>query len=149
MNDDGKVAAVGGGKDIFLTINGKWFSHLTIFSKPVGGAIQAFHAIVRWRSDVMARQELDAFIRSALEILPQRTASTEDARAVLIAEGIITAEGELAAQYRPAGDRGKLQGKLPPHYSSTLGRVSAAGHLTLNRRLRRCPSIGPVLPQGS
>jgi hypothetical protein len=60
---------------------------------------------------VIARQqELDAFIRSALEILPQRTASTEDARTVLIAEGIITADGELAAEYRPAGDSGKLQG---------------------------------------
>jgi hypothetical protein len=49
MNDDGKVAAVASEKDIFLTINGKWFSRSAIFSKPVGGAIQAFRAIVRWR----------------------------------------------------------------------------------------------------
>jgi hypothetical protein len=126
MNDDGKVAAVGGEKDIFLTINGKWFSRLAIFRKPVGGAIQAFRAIVLWRrrgrviakgytqrdvgSGVMARHELDAFIRSALETLPQRTASTEDDRAILIAEGIIMADGELAAEYRPAGDGGTLEG---------------------------------------
>jgi hypothetical protein len=56
----------------------------------------------------MRRQELDAFIRFALETLPRRTASTEEARAVLIAEGIITADGDLAAEYRPAGDSGKL-----------------------------------------
>ena len=100
---------VGGEKNIFLTINGTWFSRLAIFSKPAGGAIQAFRAVVRWRSDVMARRELDGFIRSALEMLPQRTASPEDARAVLIAERIITADGELAAEYRLAGDSGKLQ----------------------------------------
>jgi hypothetical protein len=52
----------------------------------------------------VAKRELDGFIRSALEILPQRTASPEDARAVLIAEGIITVDGELAAEYRPPGD---------------------------------------------
>jgi hypothetical protein len=56
----------------------------------------------------MRRQELDAFIRFALKTLPQRTASTEEARAVLIAAGIITADGELAAEHRPAGDSGKL-----------------------------------------
>jgi hypothetical protein len=122
MNDDGN--AVGSEKDILLTIHGKLFSRLAILSKPVGGAIQAVRAIGRWRrrgrviakgytrrdvgSGVMAKQELDAFIRSALEILPQRTASTEDARAVLIAEGIITVDGELASEYRPAGDSGKL-----------------------------------------
>jgi hypothetical protein len=98
MNDDGN--AVGSEKDILLTIKGKWFSRLAILSKPVGGAIQAVCAIVRWRrrgrviakgytrrdvgSGVMAKQELDAFIVSALEILPQRTPSTEDARAVLM-----------------------------------------------------------------
>jgi hypothetical protein len=60
-------------------------------------------------SSAMTRQELKAFIRFALEALPRRTASTEEARAILIAEGIITADGELAAQYRPAGDSGKLQ----------------------------------------
>jgi hypothetical protein len=58
----------------------------------------------------MRRRELEAFIRFALQTLPQRTASTEEARAVLIAEGIITADGELAAEYRPAGDSGELQG---------------------------------------
>jgi hypothetical protein len=47
MNDDGKVAAVAA-KDIFLTINGTWFSRLAIFSKPVGRAIQPFRAIARW-----------------------------------------------------------------------------------------------------
>jgi hypothetical protein len=124
MNDDGN--AVGSEKDILLTIKGKWFSRLAILSKPVGGAIQAVCAIVRWRrrgrviakgytrrdvgSGVMAKQELDAFIVSALEILPQRTPSTEDARAVLIAQGIITADGELAAEYRPARGSNKLQG---------------------------------------
>jgi hypothetical protein len=35
---------------------------------------------------------------------------TEDARAVLIAEGTITPDGELAAEYRPAASGGKLQG---------------------------------------
>jgi hypothetical protein len=50
----------------------------------------------------MRRQKLDAFIRFALRTLPQRIASEEEARAVLIAEGIITANGELAAEYRPA-----------------------------------------------
>jgi hypothetical protein len=104
MSDDGKVAAVGGEKDIFLTINGRWFSRLTIFSKPVTGVIQAFYAIMR-RGRVIAkgytRWEVDAFIRFALETLPQRTASTEEARAVLIAEGILTADGELAAEYQP------------------------------------------------
>jgi hypothetical protein len=49
-----------------------------------------------------------AFVRFAIETLPQRTASPEEARAVLIAGGIITADGELAAEYRPAGDSGKL-----------------------------------------
>ena len=110
MNDDGKVAAVAAENDTFPTINDAWFSRLVTFGKSVGGAIQAFRAIVRRRSDVIARRELDDFIRSALEILPQRTASAEEARAVLIAEGIITADGELAAEYRPAGDSGKLQG---------------------------------------
>jgi hypothetical protein len=122
--EDGKVAAVGGEKDVFLTINGNRFSRLAIFSKPVAGVNQAFYALMRWRrrgrviakgyarrevgSGVMRRQELDAFIRFALETLPQRTASTEEARAVLIAEGIITVGGDLAAEYRPAGDSGKL-----------------------------------------
>jgi hypothetical protein len=49
MNDDDKVAAVGGERDIFLAINGKWFSRFPIFIKPVGGAIQTFRAVVRWR----------------------------------------------------------------------------------------------------
>ena len=126
MNDDGKVAAVAAENNTFPTINDAWFSRLVTFGKPVGGVIQAFHAIVRWQrrgrvivkeytrrdvgSGVMAKQELDAFIRSALQVLPQRTASIEDARAVLIAEGIITADGELAAEYRPADDSGKPQG---------------------------------------
>jgi hypothetical protein len=138
MNDDGKVAAVGGEKDIFLTNNGKWFSRSAIFSKPVGGAIQAFRAIVRWLrrrrvitkgyiqrdvgSGVMARQEFDSFIRSALQRLPQRAPSSEDARAVLIAEGIITADGELAAEYRPAGDGGKLEGLAVAPSSRPAGR---------------------------
>jgi hypothetical protein len=115
------AAAVGAEKDIFLTINGTWFSRLAIFSKPVGRAIQAFRAIVRRRrrvrviakgftrreleveSGVVTEQELEAFIRFASETLPERTDSGEDARAVLIAEKIITADGELAAQYRSAG----------------------------------------------
>jgi hypothetical protein len=53
----------------------------------------------------MTRQELDAFIRFALETLPQRTASTKETRAVLIAEGIITADGELASECRQAATR--------------------------------------------
>jgi hypothetical protein len=57
---------------------------------------------------VIRRLELDAFISFALETLPQRTASTEEDRALLIAEGILTADGELAAGYQPAGDSGKL-----------------------------------------
>ena len=57
----------------------------------------------------MPEQELDAFICFALEELPERTTSTEEARAVLTAEGIITVDGELAAEYRAAGDSGKLQ----------------------------------------
>jgi hypothetical protein len=109
MSNDGKVAAVGGAKDIFLAFNGTWFSRLAIFSKPVGQAIQAFRTIVRWRSDVMTRRELDAFIDSALKILPQHVGSAEEDRAVLIAEGIITADGELAAEYRPAGAPAPLQ----------------------------------------
>jgi hypothetical protein len=59
---------------------------------------------------LMTRRELEAFIRFALQTLPERTASTEEARAVLIAEGIITADGDLAPEYRPADDNGKLQG---------------------------------------
>jgi hypothetical protein len=110
MSDDGKVAAVGGAKDIFLAINGTWFSRLAIFSKPVGRAIQAFRTIVRWRSDVMTRRELDAFIDSALKILPQHVGSAEEDRAVLIAEGIITADRELAAEYRQAGTPAQLSG---------------------------------------
>jgi hypothetical protein len=43
---------------------------------------------------------LEAFIRFAFETLPERIDSMEEARAVLIAEGIITADGELAAEYR-------------------------------------------------
>jgi hypothetical protein len=134
MSDDGKVAAVGGEEDIFLTINGRSFSRLTIFGKPVAGAIRAFCAIARWRrrgrviakgytrrevgSGVMTRPELDAFIRFALETLPQRTASTEEARVVLIAEGILTADGELAAEYQPAGDSGKLLFMRPRTFSA-------------------------------
>jgi hypothetical protein len=108
MSDDGKVTAVGARK---------------IFSKPVGGAIQAFCTIVQWlggvfakayarrevRGGVIAGQELDAFIDSALEILPQRIDCAEEDRAVLIAEGIITTDGELATEYRSTGDSGKLQ----------------------------------------
>jgi hypothetical protein len=56
----------------------------------------------------VSEQELDAFISFALETLPPRTDSTEEARALLIAEGIITADGELAPEYRAAGDSGKL-----------------------------------------
>jgi hypothetical protein len=66
----------------------------------------------------MRRQELDAFIRFALRTLPQRTASTEETRAVLIAEGIMTADGELAAEYRPAGDGGKLLFFRPRTFSA-------------------------------
>jgi hypothetical protein len=69
-------------------------------------------------SGLMRRQELDAFIRFALETLPQRTASTEEARAVLIAEGIITADGELAAEYRSAGNSGKLRFFRPRAFSA-------------------------------
>jgi hypothetical protein len=58
----------------------------------------------------MTRQELDAFIRFALKTLPPRTASTEEARAVLIAEGIITADGELAAEFRQAATPAQLSG---------------------------------------
>jgi hypothetical protein len=108
MSDDGKVTAVGARK---------------IFSKPVGGAMQAFCTIVRWLRGIIAkaytqrevvggaitRQELDAFIDSALEILPQRIDYAEEDRAVLIAEGIITTDGELAPEYRSAGDSGKLK----------------------------------------
>jgi hypothetical protein len=57
----------------------------------------------------MTRRELDAFIRSVLETLPERTTSPDEARAILIAEGIITADGEWAAEYQPAGDSGKPQ----------------------------------------
>ena len=101
MNDDGKAGVVGGGNDIFLTINGKWFSRLAIFSKPVGAAIRAFCAIVRRRrrvrviakrfarreveSGLVTEQELEAFIRFACETLPKRPDSGEDARDVLIA----------------------------------------------------------------
>jgi hypothetical protein len=87
---------------------------LTIFSKPVGAAIRPFFAIVRRRrrgrviAEGYTQQDLDAFIRFALETLPERTTSTDEARAILIAEGIITADGELVAKYRPAGDNGKL-----------------------------------------
>jgi hypothetical protein len=121
MSDDGKVAAVRDEQDIILTVNGTWFSGLATFVKSVDGAIQAFCAIVRWRriakgytrrkvgSGTTTRQGLDAFIRSSLETFAQRTASAQEARAVLIAEGIITADGELAAEYRPGGDSGKLQ----------------------------------------
>jgi hypothetical protein len=66
----------------------------------------------------MRRQELDAFICFALKTLPERTASTEETRAVLIAEGIITADGELAAEYRPAGDSGKLLFFRPRTFSA-------------------------------
>jgi hypothetical protein len=52
----------------------------------------------------MTTRELDAFIDSALKMLPQRVGSAEADRAILIAEGIITADGELAAEYQPAGD---------------------------------------------
>jgi hypothetical protein len=114
MSDEGRVAVVGAEKDIFPTTNGTWFSRLALFSKRVGGAIQAFCAIVRRRSDVRTREELDAFINSALETLPPRRVPTEDARALLIAEGIITADGELAAEYRPAG-RLAAGGRLPDH----------------------------------
>jgi hypothetical protein len=61
-------------------------------------------------SGVMTTQELDAFIRFALKTLPQCTASTEEARAVLIAEGIITADGELAAEFRQAASPAQLSG---------------------------------------
>jgi hypothetical protein len=87
---------------------------LAIFNKLVVRMIQAFRAVVRWRrrgqviAEGYTQQDLDAFIRFALETLPERTTSTDEARAVLIAEGIITADGELAAEYRPAGDNGKL-----------------------------------------
>jgi len=56
----------------------------------------------------MRRQKLDAFIRFALRTLPQRIASEEEARAVLIAEGIITADGELAAEFRQAASPAQL-----------------------------------------
>jgi hypothetical protein len=91
---------------------------LAIYSKFVAGAIRAFCAVVRFakgytrrdvKSGVLSEQELDAFIRSALETLPERTDSIEEARVVLIAAGIITADGELAAEYRPAGDSGTPQ----------------------------------------
>jgi hypothetical protein len=78
------------------------------------GVIQAFCVVVRWRRRwrVIAKgytqQELDAFISFALETLPPRTDSTEQARARLIAEGILMADGELAAEYRAAGDSSKL-----------------------------------------
>jgi hypothetical protein len=89
---------------------------LATFSKLVAGVIQAFRAVLRSRrrgwviakDDVVSEQELDAFISFALETLPPRTDSTEEARALLIAEGIITADGELAPEYRAAGDSGKL-----------------------------------------
>jgi hypothetical protein len=80
---------------------------LAIFSKLVVGMIQAFSAVLPWRrkrrviAEGYTQQELDAFIRFALETLPERTDLTEEARAVLIAEGIITADGEWAAEYRP------------------------------------------------
>ena len=58
----------------------------------------------------MTRQELDAFIPFALKTLPPRTTSTQEARAVLIAEGIITADGELAAEFRQAAIPAQLSG---------------------------------------
>jgi hypothetical protein len=76
--------------------------------------IQAFCAVVRWRrrgqviAEGYTQQDLDAFIRFACETLPERTDSTEEARALLIADGILTADGELAAEYRPADDSSKL-----------------------------------------
>jgi hypothetical protein len=100
----------------FLTIDCSWFSRLAIFSKLVAGVIQAFWAVARWRrkgrviakGGVVSEHELDAFISFALETLPPRTDSTEEARALLIAEGILTADGELVPEYRPAGDSSKL-----------------------------------------
>jgi hypothetical protein len=95
-------------------INFSWFSRLAIFSKLAAGVIKAFRAVVRWRrrgrviANGNTQQELDAFICFALKTLPERVDSMEDARALLIAEGIITADGELAAEYLPAGDSGKL-----------------------------------------
>jgi uncharacterized protein (UPF0548 family) len=87
---------------------------LAIFSKPVGAAIRAFCAIARRRrrvrviakgfirrereSRIVTEQELEAFIRFAYETLPDRPDSGEDARAILIAEGIITVDGELASE---------------------------------------------------
>jgi hypothetical protein len=59
----------------------------------------------------VTEQDLEAFIRFACETLPQRTDSMEEARAFLIAEGIITADGELAAEYRRAAGSSKLQGE--------------------------------------
>jgi hypothetical protein len=123
LSDDGKAAEVSSEKDIFLTIAGRWFSHLAIFGKPMARAIQAFCAIVQWRRRgpgycQSPRRELDAFIRFAIETLPQSNASPEEARAVLIAEGIITADGELAAEYRPAGDRCTLLFLKPPTFSA-------------------------------
>jgi hypothetical protein len=93
-----------------------FFSRLAIFSKLVAGVTHAFWAVARWRrrgrviakGGVVSEHELDAFISFALETLPPRIDSTEEARALLIAEGILTADGELAPEYRPAGDSSKL-----------------------------------------
>jgi hypothetical protein len=103
-----------------FTVNCSRFSRLAIFSKPITGLIQASCAVVRWRrrarvigkgytrSGVVSEQELDAFICFTLETSPPRTDSTEEAHALLIAKGIITAYGELAPEYRATGDSGKL-----------------------------------------
>jgi hypothetical protein len=107
-------AAVGGGNLAVVAVSIAAGSGLAIFSKLIVRVIQAFCAVVRRRrrGRVIAKgytqQELDAFISFALEILPPRTDSTEEARALLIAEGILTADGELAAEYRAAGDSSKL-----------------------------------------
>jgi hypothetical protein len=107
---------------------------LAIFSNPIGRVFQAFCAIVRRQrrrrviakgytrreveSGVVTERELDAFIRFACETLPERTESGEDARALLIAEGIITADGELAAEYRHSG---KLLFLTPRTFSAGTG----------------------------
>ena len=67
------------------------------------------YARLEIESGVAIEQNLEAFIRFACETLPERADSAEEARALLIAEGIITADGELAAEYRPGSDSGKLK----------------------------------------
>jgi hypothetical protein len=89
----------------------------------------------------MTRQELDAFIHSALETLPERTTSTDEARAVLIAEGIITADGELAAEYREA-----VSTSCPvvcgPEHGGAIARAAGA----FSMRFQEDPAIEPPQP---